>query len=164
MNNFNQEILQMDFKFTTSRGKNTYGYNICTLWVDDTKVGTCTGGGYDMKGTSFSQWLETKYQDRLLALFKSDIESINDSDYIQYKNEKKVLRKECNSFYGAIIVREKDTFKIVLDGACGFSSMDNIARAIGINLKWNARSNSLKNNDLYTAIINKDWKFNPLKN
>ena len=28
----------LKFKYTTSRGRNSYGYNICSLWVDNEKV------------------------------------------------------------------------------------------------------------------------------
>ena len=41
------------FKWTVSRGRYTYGYNICTMYLhrrngDKVKVSSCNGGGYDM--------------------------------------------------------------------------------------------------------------------
>ena len=41
----------LTFKWTVSRGRDSYGYNIVTLRVDGDKVSSCNGGGYDMKGT-----------------------------------------------------------------------------------------------------------------
>lgn len=41
----------LQFKWTISRGRDTYGYNICSLYVDGKKVSGCSGGGYDMMGT-----------------------------------------------------------------------------------------------------------------
>lgn len=46
------------FKWSVSRGRETYGYNICTAYVDDEKVGQSMGGGYDMQGAAIADWLE----------------------------------------------------------------------------------------------------------
>jgi len=56
------------FKWGVSRGRDTYGYRICSLLVDDTKVSMCNGGGYDMKGTCFGDWVAHKFKDELLKL------------------------------------------------------------------------------------------------
>lgn len=58
----------LEFKWGVSRGRDTYGYTICSLYVDGRKVASCNGGGYDMKGTSFGHYLERAYADRLLKL------------------------------------------------------------------------------------------------
>ncbi len=47
----------LHFRWTISRGRDTYGYNICTLLVDDEKVSACNGGGYDMEGSCFGDWI-----------------------------------------------------------------------------------------------------------
>jgi hypothetical protein len=36
----------LKFKYTTSKGRDSYGYNICSLWVDGEKVSSTCGGGY----------------------------------------------------------------------------------------------------------------------
>ncbi len=59
-------VRNLHFKFTTSRGRDTYGYNICTLLVDGEKVAKCIGGGYDMQGTAFGEWLQNYFQATLL--------------------------------------------------------------------------------------------------
>ena len=58
----------LEFKWTVSRGRETYGYNICSLYVDGHKAASCNGGGYDMKGTAFGRWLAREYASRLYAL------------------------------------------------------------------------------------------------
>lgn len=58
----------LEFKWTVSRGRDTYGYNICTLYVDGEKVARCNGGGYDMAGTCLGDFVARQYADRLLSL------------------------------------------------------------------------------------------------
>lgn len=65
---FNAEI-----KWTVSRGRDTYGYNICTLYIRGQKVARCNGGGYDMQGTVFGSWLAYAYADRLMKLKPKDM-------------------------------------------------------------------------------------------
>ena len=57
------------------------------------------------------------------------------------------------SFYGGHIIENKGGFKISLDGACGFSSIEQIANEIGIFLQWNTASNKDKNKTYYLAKI-----------
>lgn len=59
---------RLEFHWTVSRGRNTCGYNICSLYVNGRKVSACNGGGYDMKGTSLGHWIAKHYADRLRAL------------------------------------------------------------------------------------------------
>lgn len=63
----------LEFKWTVSRGRDTYGYNICSLYVNGQRVSACNGGGYDMKGTSLGNWIERAYADRLRALKPEDM-------------------------------------------------------------------------------------------
>lgn len=60
----------------------------------------------------------------------------------------------CDEFYGAKAVKNNKTGNIFigLDGACGFSSIERIANAIGIKIKWNPESNRYKNHEYYIAI------------
>ena len=104
----------LSFKWSVSRGRDTYGYNICSLWVDGTKVEGCNGGGYDMMGTCLGNWMEKKFQQELKTL-------------------------DINQFYG---LREHDGVRY-LDGACGFSSMERVANALGYKLIRN-RNNGNK--------------------
>ena len=40
--------MELVFKWTTSRAKLTFGYNVVSLFVDGVKVAACNGGGYDV--------------------------------------------------------------------------------------------------------------------
>jgi len=109
-------------KWTVSRGRDTYGYNICT--IRDTRRETrhaCNGGGYDMQGTSFGNWLQDTYQARLVAI-KTRAHSVVDTD--GYHDQPGA------DLYGlSYHIKGNRCFT---DGACGLSSMLKIAEAIGL--------------------------------
>lgn len=115
MNTINQNYLVLSW--STSRGRDTYGYNICRLDDNNTdKRYKCNGGGYDMVGTVVADWLKDAYQAKLLA------------------NHKAVTDLYGAAFYGD---------KITIDGACGLESVIQIAKAIGVNItsNYNRRKN-----------------------
>lgn len=60
-------------KWGTSRGRDTYGYTTCALWEHGRRLASCNGGGYDMRGTVFGNWLAAAYRDRLLKLKAKDM-------------------------------------------------------------------------------------------
>ena len=63
------KINHLSISWSISRGRDTYGYNICRL--DSRQSGSryrCSGGGYDMIGTVFGNWLEAEYQRELVEL------------------------------------------------------------------------------------------------
>lgn len=146
---------QLHFKWTVSRGRDTYGYNICTLLVDGVKVGRCNGGGYDMQGTVFAQWIGNEYQTELIKFVNDN--GINEH-YPNNTYETKTgieRRYALPGFYGmSIYVKPDNTTIVHLDGGCGMESIKHIAEAIGIKLKWNPESDKYKNHTYYTAIIN----------
>jgi len=95
-------------KWSTSRGRDTYGWNIVTLTDETTgKKYRANGGGYDMVGTVFASWLLDVARVELLAL-PADAK-----------------------FYG---LRRHAGGGLSLDGACGHGSMVKIARAIGADV------------------------------
>lgn len=143
---------QLHFKWTISRGRDTYGYNICTLLVEGEKVGKTCGGGYDMQGTVLGQWLQNEFQYELQKRFINEINTVTDKDY---RTGSEYCYKSISDFYGAHVAGSKGTKLIItLDGGCGIESMKRIAEAIGITFKWNPESNKYKNHTYYTAIIN----------
>lgn len=95
----------IQFKWTISRGRDTYGYNICSLYVDGNKVTGCTGGGYDMQGTCFGNWLEKEFAEGIKTLDIKEYYGINEYEGKRY-----------------------------LNGACGFDSMKSIANGLGYKL------------------------------
>lgn len=58
----------LEVRWGTSRGRDTYGYTLCSLWVDGRRVARCNGGGYDMKGTVIGSFIAGAYADRLRSL------------------------------------------------------------------------------------------------
>ena len=103
------QINHLSLSWSVSKGCDTYGYNICRL--DDRNNGKrfrCMGGGYDMTGTVFGEWLQHYYQPELLK--------IKDGD-----------------FYGMAYLADKN--KVSIDGACGIESMIRIAEAIGLEVE-----------------------------
>jgi hypothetical protein len=76
-----------EFRWTVSRGRDTYGYNICSLFVNDKKVSACNGGGYDMKGTSLGNYIARAYADRLNALKPEDMEAQSHWERAKYPRQ-----------------------------------------------------------------------------
>ena len=98
----------LSLTWSISRGRDTYGYNICRLdSYNSGKRYRCMGGGYDMVGTVVADWLVAEHQDRLQAVHASN-------------------------FYGARILTNG---RVYVDGACGIESVRNIAEACGIELQ-----------------------------
>ena len=121
------QINKLTLSWSTSKGRDTYGYNICRL--DDRNNGKrfrCMGGGYDMIGTVFGDWLETYYQKELMAIKDRSDRFYNDRHYLNDNSEK-------DTFYGMTYNQVKDY--VHLDGACGIESMIRIAEAIGLEIE-----------------------------
>lgn len=95
-------------KWTTSRGYETYGYNICSLYIGQKKCFSCNGGGYDMEGTVIADMMKALFPKELLKLAKK------------------------GGFYGL----QEYEGSFILDGACGKSSMERILKEFGYNLDY----------------------------
>ena len=132
------KIHHLSISWTVSRGRDTYGYNICRL--DSRQSGSrykCMGGGYDMVGKVFGDWLECEYQRELV----SHVESL---PKIPYGNGKRLqISEEINPSYYGLTIREDGS--VSLDGACGFDSMRRIANALGLEIEYerNRRGNTV---------------------
>lgn len=122
-----KKIKRLALSWSVSRGRDTYGYNICRL--DDTSTGErfkCMGGGYDMQGTVFGEWLAANYQPELLAL----------KDRASYVFPLEGAPRPANredSLYG--MRYHENHPAITLDGACGLECMIRIAEAIGLEVE-----------------------------
>jgi hypothetical protein len=120
----------LQLKWTVSRARDTYGYNIVTLTDSDTgKKYRATGGGYDMTGTVFSEWLQDVYQDELRA--------IADQAHETYEADSTTTRNE-SGYYGMRAIKRvkpNETIRVTLDGGCGLESMRRIAEAIGLKVR-----------------------------
>ena len=111
----------LTFKWTISRGRYTYGYNICTLYVDGYKVSSCHGGGYDMAGTCLGEWMKLAFRNYLKRLNPKDFYGLS-----FYKPGKRY--RPLKHWRPGCITR--------LNGACGFSSMESILQAFGLYLTY----------------------------
>lgn len=110
--------------WSTSRGHETYGYNIVRL--DDTQTDRrhrAMGGGYDMVGTVFGQWLQENFQDALKTI----------EPHVRYYPGR-VSEPGKFGFYGLSwdVNQAGEVVKVRLDGGCGLESMIRIAEAVGI--------------------------------
>lgn len=131
----------LTLSWSTSRGVNSYGWNICRL--DDRQTGkrfrTC-GGGFDMVGTVIGEWLMSRYQDRLQAI------GDRAGSYYSKAGGYKTHRVPGSSmpfgdidrsyYYG--MTRNDDTKRVSLDGACGVETMLRVAEAIGLTVTRNS--------------------------
>lgn len=122
-------------KWTISKGRDTYGYNVATLTDCDTgdKFKTI-GGGYDMTGTVFADWIESIYQPELLAI-------ANEADSKVFYENGKYVNREYNQagkrkLYGMTAYYSDGKLdKVNLDGACGLSSIEDIVKAMGLTIE-----------------------------
>lgn len=117
--------------WSTSKGRDTYGDNICRLDDRETDLRyKCMGGGYDMIGTVIGKWLADVYQDRLNDLFSSSPVDPDRVYFVQYSDPARWL--QIKDLHG--IAKDTKTNEITLDGACSKESMVRIARAIGVSI------------------------------
>ena len=139
------------FKWTVSKGRNTYGYTICSLWIDGTKVSSCNGGGYDMKGTALGNWIATTFETELLKLrgeyrglsfhdpnYNPGEKIIENQTIAEREKEGKSLGLErYQSFYSdsSNIPTGRHVIPL-LNGACGFNEMENILNSMGYALRY----------------------------
>lgn len=101
-----------------SRGRDTYGYNICRAYSPHlNKTFRTCGGGYDMQGTVIGQFIAEAFQQELQAL---KIESIPYAQTGHFKHPE---------LYG-LFFRANGT--AYCDGACGIESMLRIVQALGL--------------------------------
>lgn len=150
----------LEFKWTVSRGRDSYGYNICSLYVDGRKVSSCNGGGYDMQGTCLGDFIARKYADRLNKLKINKTAkykdghlyglSYHDPNYDpgkatiegetieeREKAGKSLGLERYQEFYSASSkVPTKRHVVPSIDGACGISSVQRIIEAIDLQLEY----------------------------
>jgi hypothetical protein len=106
-------------KWSVSKGKYSYGENILTLIDGDKKYKAC-GGGYDMQGKVFGQWLAANY-----------LKNIIDSG-IKPTPSGGVKPFEPRDFEYGFFCYDGEYY---LDGACGLECMISIAKKIGFKVR-----------------------------
>jgi hypothetical protein len=142
------------FKWSVSRGRDTDGWNICTVYVDGQKRASCNGGGYDMQGTSFAEFLQGEFQTELVAFADQA-----DSHYEltpkplagrkrKQEYEYKAIKDRRGQFYGMTAYWiDGKCRNVSLDGGCGFECMCSIAKKLGYGVRYIHTGS--KNNSTY---------------
>ena len=124
----------LSIRWGISRGRDTYGYNVVTLTDQTTgKKYRAKGGGYDMTGTVFGEWLQDAHQDalRVIAHCAAAYYDGTGNGYTARAGERWQPSNRNGLLYG---MTEFHDGRIVLDGACGIESMTRVAEAIGLEL------------------------------
>jgi hypothetical protein len=86
------------------------------------------GGGYDMQGTVFADWLEDVYQSELLAIAdQAHSKAYRDRDGKYYRTVND------DGLYG--MTHDSEDSRIRIDGGCGLESVIRIANAIGLSVQ-----------------------------
>lgn len=114
--------------WSVSRGRDTYGYNICR--IDSGITGArfrCSGGGYDMVGTVLADLICAEHQDALRAMVASRRAQFVDAGY----STPGYLRPTASELYGLTV---KPDGTVHIDGACGKESVISIAKCAGISV------------------------------
>lgn len=121
--------LPLRIRWSVSRGRDTYGYNICSLLSRDRKLTDCNGGGYDMQGTVIG--------DLITALFPSELAALSANAELNkngYSDGREI------GLYGLITVNRDGKRRNYCDGGCGLSSMEWIIKALGYRLRYIERN------------------------
>jgi len=157
----------LEFVWTVSKARDSYGYNIMTLYVDGKKATQCNGGGYDMKGTVLGNWVASHFKNQLLGL-KEEFYGLTFHDP-NYNPGKEVIEGETIEErekagksvglerYQAVfsasnkLPTEKHTIPHI-NGATGFNQVERILKAIGYYLKWVPTKSSTR--DIFTLESN----------
>ena len=103
--------------WSVSRARETDGYPVCTLRDHmDKKQAACNGGGYDMVGTVFAEWM--------CRVFKAELCALKPKDFPMYMNgDKEVRRFYGLSFHnpnydpGKAVITARDGTKMTIDEA-----------------------------------------------
>ena len=136
-NGYNKEIVgaTIRFHYGTSKARDSYGYNIVTLYRGLRRETSCNGGGYDMKGTCLGQFMGKHVADYFPGILKLKSTEYYGLDF--YDSIKRKYRKHYRPEYS-----------LCLDGGCGLSSMEKILNALGLCLKFRGETR----NDAFYSI------------
>lgn len=124
----------LSLKWSISRGQETYGWNILTMTDQLTgKKYRANGGGYDMTGTVFGDWLEDRHQDRLMEIHHRAASTYSkDGGYVVSDEDRASYSDPNGVLYG--MTYHIDSGRVLLDGGSGIESMLRIAKNIGLDI------------------------------
>lgn len=127
-------------RWSVSRGRETYGCNICTVectsWGTGNIKGQCKGGGYDMVATSLAIALE---QVPIIAQKFYDFLRLNQRRVYQVRHAPgqyqyaKAEPYNPDLLYGAFLDLPNNSASF--DGGCGLSSLISAYAAAGVTIR-----------------------------
>lgn len=122
-----QTIHKLTISWTISKGRDTYGYNICRLDHSITgKRYKCMGGGYDMVGDCLGQFVTDYLQADLMALADQSYYTVG------LVGSSVSHREGGNNLYGVYAYyKDGQLVRVSVDGSCGVDSVRRIVEAMG---------------------------------
>ena len=134
----NWKLETLVFKWTTSKARATRGWNVCTLNDNrGNKISSTCGGGYDMKGTAFGQFIAHYFGEELKRL-SANYGSFDKGGFYGLRHYNNKTRKSQK--------RASKHTRTSIDGGCGFNCMLTILEKIGFSLTFIAEN---KNTSIY---------------
>ena len=131
--NENWKLKTLNFKWTISKGINTYGYHICTLKnFRNEKIASTCGGGYDMKGTVLGEMINQFFPNELKKLVANSGSLDTPIGFygLSHHNTKAKTGKR------RFLKRANKNTDSYVDGACGFDTMKAILHKIGFKIQF----------------------------
>lgn len=134
----------LTFKATTSKAKETFGWNVITLTADNKRVAREVGGGYDMFGSALGAWMEAEFETQLKKLHSNKFYGVF------FWNTK--TRKRQATWTG-------DHVRMSVDGGCGWESMLNILHHFNVRLQKVQKPRKTSNETSYIVTNIETMKF-----
>lgn len=135
------KVVNFGISYGTSRGRDTYGYNIISLQVLGGRRYRAMGGGYDMFGTVLGRMIEDEFQDELKAAWGGTYQD-------KYYGEQKF-----SELYG---LSEREG-TICCTGGCGYNYMEKILKAMGYTVTYTWKYNRQGHPDYRIGGIVENW-------
>jgi hypothetical protein len=140
--------VRVSFKWSHSRAASTYGYLVCRCYADGTYMAGCNGGGYDLRGTAFGDYIAKAFAGELRSRIRQPMTGLtfrnpnHDPGRTKLASGKTVAEAEAagesfgldryQAIHSASSPVPTDVHTVpMIDGACGFESVCRIVRAIG---------------------------------
>lgn len=144
----NWRLQTLTFNWTTSRARDSYGWNICTLkgFKGDKIASTC-GGGYDMKGTVLGEMINKYFTYELKKLVANSGSMDTPSGFYGLSHYNPNAKTSKRRF----LKRATSNTRTYVDGGCGFDSMRRILEKIGYKIEFVKET---KNSSTYTLQSN----------
>ena len=147
----NWKFNTLNFKWTVSKGRDTYGYNICTLRdMGGNKIASTYGGGYDMQGAVLGNFINSYFSNELKKLTAD-----RGGTFARFKHNAGFYglthyNPKAKSWSRRYLKRAKEHTRSYVDGACGFDCMRRILAKIGFKMNF---VQERKNHSIYTLSV-----------